>query len=613
MTPSGRINTFLTLKTKLVVLFLLLALVPLAVIGAFSISTTGDLIAHMVVRQLQNVATDKAALLERWVGERRADLQVIASTSLLAGMDAAAIAPYLSAIQTHYGVYKDLTVVSAGGAVVYSSRGLPPPGPPPDWPAAPGAAPLFLSSITYLPGETESAFHIAAPIYGEGRLLGTVYGTVGTRTIVTIILQVALGRTGECYLVDGNGTFLAHKEPQRILTQNISRSESFKNIFGRRDPRKSYRDYRGVAVLGVSHKIGGTDWYIVVEQDREEAFQSLRTLKRYIVFTVLLCVCSALLITWIISWHIVRPIRRLSRSAEVLAESHWQPAAAHIDRRDEIGVLARAFEEMARKVMARRTALEQEVNVKAAELKETDITLKQIKLIAERSEKFAAIGRLGAAVAHEIRTPLTSLKLFLESVESDIAISPEYREDFTIAMGQIGRMEAAINRFLDFTKPRDLDFAPTDIAALIEDVVLMIRPMANKQEGRVRLDIAPGLPAIRADKKFLEEALVNLLVNALEALPAEGTIRVSAARDRWAGETGATKGVRIDVRDDGRGIRSEHLGRIFDPFFTTKPSGTGLGLPLVQATVKRHGGDIRVESVEGRGTLFSLFLPLETR
>ncbi|RJQ75543.1 MAG: HAMP domain-containing protein [Desulfobacteraceae bacterium] len=601
----------LNLKTKLVVLFLALALAPLAIVGAFSIHITGELIVNLVLRQLENVAADKAAILDRWVGERKSDLQVIAGTSILKTMDPQQIAPYLNLVGQHYGVYKDITVVDNAGERVFSTNGISTPAGSVPWNHA-ADAPLLPSAITYLPNETESTFQIAAPIRSNDDIQGMVFGTVGTHNIIYSILNVSLGQTGECYLVDKDGTFLAHKEPHRILAENISQSDSFKNIFGVRDRTKTYLDYRGIEVLGTSKKVGATDWYLVVEQDRAEAFHSVTVLKRTIFFTVLLCVSSAFLITWIISYHVVRPIRALSRSAHNLADAQFDSGKIKMDRQDEIGMLYRAFEDMARKVRERQDSLEQEVNLKDAELKETDLILKQIKVIAERSEKFAAIGRLGAAVAHEIRTPLTSLKLFLESVEAEIAISQEYEEDFEVAMSQIRRIEGAINRFLEYSKPQELNISKVCVPELIEESVSMIRPMANKQESALAVTVEGGLPEIDADQKFLEETLVNLMVNALEAMGAKGQLFVSAGKDRCRFSEKDQNCIRIDVRDTGPGISDVHMHMIFDPFFTTKASGTGLGLPLVLNTIQRHGGAVHVRNQEGGGAVFSIFLPYST-
>jgi len=606
---SGKI--VFNLKAKVLFIFLILALIPLMIIGWFSLKTTENLIVSMVVRQLENVAVDKVALLERWLDERKADMKVIAGTSLVQSMDAAAIRPYLDLMQEKYGVYKDLSVVSANGNLVCSTSGR-------GKTAGAGGSNsyiprnrLYMSSIRYAPEANESTFFIAAPVSGSsGDLAGTVYGSVGTNKIIVHILNVSLGDTGECYLVDKDGRFLAHKEPHRILTENISQSESFRNIFEKRDPGKPYLDYRGIEVLGTSMKVAGTDWYIVVEQDRKEAFQSAETLKRIVFLTLLLFIGCALMLTWMISYHIIRPIHNLSRYAGIIGEAEFDRAMVPIHRSDEIGMLYRAFQDMTAKLQERQSRLEQKVDLKDAELKETDLILKKTKLIAERSEKFAAIGRMGAAVAHEIRTPLTSLKLFMESMEAEMEISPEDAEDFQIAMEQISRIEATINRFLDFTKPQDLVFSEISLAELVEDVLIMVRPMIKRQECSLDTHMGEQLPPVHGDRKLLAEALVNLFVNALEAMESGGCLSIKAVVDSFALSEATAGCLRIDISDTGHGITEEQIDNLFEPFFTTKASGTGLGLPLVFHTIQNHGGVIRVQSRVQHGTTFSVYLPL---
>jgi two-component system, NtrC family, sensor kinase len=602
----------LNLQTKLMIIFLMVALVPIAAVGIFSIKTTQQLIVNMVMRQLENVAVDKVAILERWLSERKADMLVIANTSILKSMDPEIIVPYLDLIQKNYGVYKEHTVISADGKFAFSfSNGKI------DTEIQNAnngniEESLSLLTISHPPEEEESTFQIAAQILDEeDNIKGMVYGTVGTSKIIYFILNVSLGETGECYLVDKEGTFLAHKEPRRILKENISQSDSFKNIFGQRDRYKTYLDYRGIEVLGTFQKVEGTDWYIVVEQDRDEAFHSFDSLKRYIYLTVLLCIGSAFMLTWVISYHIISPIRALSQSADILANSEFEKVVVNINREDEIGMLSRAFENMAVKLQERQNHLEQKVDLKEARLKETDIILKQFKRVAERSEKFAAIGRLGAAVAHEIRTPLTSLKLFLESVQAEFEISAEDSEDYRIAMKQIKRIETTINRFLEFSKPQELVFSSIDISQLIENVLVMIRPMVNKQECSLDIDMEKDIPPINGDKKSLEEALINLFVNSLEAMGEHGKLFVVVQKDVFYIDEKIIPCIRIDIGDTGCGIPKNQTVNIFDPFFTTKSSGTGLGLPLVLNIIKSHGGDIRVKSHINKGTLFSLYLPLK--
>lgn len=607
MTTEIKIN----LRAKLMFIFLILALVPLGAMGWFSIKTTEELIGNMVFRQLQNVAVDKIALLEHWLNERKADLTVIAETSLVKSMNPESIGPYLDLVRRQYGIYKDLTVVSVSGDFVVRSGDGQSPDQTPGSDLFRVSEALFMSGITYAPEEKESTFYIAAPIHDDaGKRSGTVYGRVGTNKIIFFILNVSLGKTGECYLVDKDGRFLAHKDPSRILTENISQTGSFRNIFDKSTHRKTYLDYRGIEVLGTSLNVRGTDWYIVVEQDQEEAFHSTKTLKRIVYLTIFMGIACAMMLTWIISYHIVRPIRVLSKHSESMADSRLDESVLKLNRNDEIGLLYRAFYHMFLKLRDRQNDLEHKVELKEAELKETDTILRKTQLIAERSERFAAMGRMGAAVAHEIRTPLTSLKLFLESAQDQIEPSPEDAEDFQIAMKQIRRIEGTINRFLDFTKPRGLVFSEMTIPELMEDALFMFKPLINRQECTLTIDMEEDLPQISGDRKLLAEALINLLINALDAISDHGTVAIAAYLDHPVHEEKKTPVVRIDISDTGAGIPEDRMDNIFEPFFTTKASGTGLGLPLVLNTVKSHFGFVRVKSIIRQGTTFSVFLPL---
>lgn len=609
-----RIKSFLNnLQVKVLLLFLLAALVPLTIVATFSIRTAEELIINMASNQLENVANDKVELLERWILERKADLNVVTGSSILKSMDTDRIAPYLRLVGTHYKVYKGFIVVSPDGTVVFNSL---------DrqfhyaWEECyqqPMTDKLYISAITLDPERKKSFFQIFAPIFADnGEVKGAVCAAVDTHTILSVILRVSLGETGECYLVDKHGTFLAHKEPRRILTENIAQSESFKNIFGGGHNRRIYTDYRGIEVLGSSRRIADTDWYLVVEQDRDEAFLTADRLKRYVYLVIIFSICAAILLAWLISYYVVHPIRTLSETTNILAKGEFKNKMVMTKRTDEIGVLYHAFEDMARRLQARQQQLVKKVDITEAELKETDVKLKKTQLAAVRSEKLAALGRLAAGVTHEIRTPLTSLKLFLESAQGEIEISPEYQEDFQIAMHQIKRIEATINRFLEFAKPQEPIFSTIDIKQLIEGALLVVRPKANHQETIVDALIDNDLPPIRGDKKQIGEALLNLMVNALESMANKGKLMISATLDRCEIDSEQCKCIRIDISDTGPGIADENMPKLFEPFFTTKATGTGLGLSIVYSTIHRHGGEVKVENTMNGGITFSIFLPTPT-
>jgi two-component system, NtrC family, sensor kinase len=602
---------FNNMQVKLMLLFFLIALVPLCAVGAFSIRTAEELILKMANNQIEQVAVDKAALLEKWISERKADIQVLAGSSILRSVDPEQIAGYLDLVRNHYKVYGEISVVSREGNMIYNSSGREFSLEGEAWFKNLGPGELYMSEVGFDSEQKEAFFLISAPLKGvSGKMDRVVCATVGTSTILSSILQVSLGQTGECYLVDREGFFLAHKEPRRILTENIAQSESFKNIFNTNRQRITYIDYRGIEVLGASARVDGTGWALVVEQDRDEAFLSADRLKQYVYLVIALSILGALLSAWLLSRYVVGPIRKLGQAANHLAGGDFERGRIETHRKDEIGVLYGAFADMANQLRDRQHRLEEKVVLREAELVVTDSKLKETQQAAARSQQLASLGRLAAGVAHEIRTPLTSLKLFLESVENEIEISTEFQEDFHVAMKQIKRMEATITRFLDFARPQDPLLTTIDVKELIGEALLVVGPKGKQQETVIQMDIGPALPKIRGDKKQLGEVLVNLFVNGLEAMTHRGVLTIEARADRLAEDGRERECVRIDVKDTGPGIEKERIPRIFEPFHTTKATGTGLGLSIVYSTIRSHRGEIRVQSKKGEGTVFSAFFPV---
>lgn len=599
------------MQGRLAVLFFIFALTPLAAVGFLSIKSAEKTLLSMATSQLEQIAADKAFLLERWIGERKADVEVVAHSSILKSMDSRQIAAYLELVRNRYGEYGDISVLSVDGSLIHSTTGATSSAEGETWFSEAAQGRLYMSDISFNTQKGESVFRIAAPVLGpSGEVEGVVCAHVGTKTLLSVILQVALGETGECYLVNLEGTFLVHKEPQRILAENIAQSDSFKSIFQTQRNGITYIDYRGIEVLGASKRVKGTDWALVAEQDRDEALRGADDLRRYVLAALALSTLGALISAWLLSRYIVLPLRRLGEAAHDIARGKFETLSLETDRGDEMGLLHRAFDDMARQLRERQHRLEKQMVQKEEELKETDVRLKRTEEAALRSQQLASLGRLAAGVAHEIRTPLTSLKMFLETLEGDAEVSPEYEEDFQVAMNQVKRMEETIHRFLNFARPQDPIMTEMEVKDLVQDTLLMMGPRARQQETLVSTSISAALPAIRGDRKQLGEALLNLMVNALEAMGHHGELTIEAAPDTLETEGGASPCVRIDVRDTGPGIGEKNLSRIFDPFFTTRANGTGLGLSIAFSTLQGHGGTIKAVNLPGGGASFSLYIPL---
>lgn len=221
-------------------------------------------------------------------------------------------------------------------------------------------------------------------------------------------------------------------------------------------------------------------------------------------------------------------------------------------------------------------------------------------------EKQRLLSRLLARLAHEIRNPLSSLDIHVQLLEEDLArLAPEIRDKLAgrleIVHGELRRLENIVKHFLRLARPSELNVERVDVAETVAHVCALLRPEAQEREIEIREQVDASLPALSADRVQLTQALLNLLINALQAVERRGWIEVSAAH--------RSECVVIGVRDTGPGVPREKVSAIFEPYYTTKPDGSGLGLWIAQQIALAHGGNISVENLPEGGARFALRLP----
>lgn len=217
-------------------------------------------------------------------------------------------------------------------------------------------------------------------------------------------------------------------------------------------------------------------------------------------------------------------------------------------------------------------------------------------------DKLATLGELAMGLAHEIGNPLAGMKAVAQALQYEEELPPGVREALQRFEAETDRLSAFLRSFHGFAAPGILDLRPVRLAEALEDILFWTRKEACNQGVDIDTGLAPELPPLRADLPQLKQVLLNLLVNAMHAMPEGGTLAIAAAME------GAR--MRIDIRDSGCGIPADVLPRVFEPFFTTRADGSGLGLAIVAKIVREHGADIRVESATGHGTCFTLLWPI---
>ncbi len=229
-------------------------------------------------------------------------------------------------------------------------------------------------------------------------------------------------------------------------------------------------------------------------------------------------------------------------------------------------------------------------------------SLERINRQLQVSERMAAFGRVTAGVAHEVKNPLNSMRLWLENLKENLSPGEALpRQAVAVLDSEINRLDSVVKRFLDFMRPPELRLEETHLDQLLKEISAVAGPQMERAGVQQEMHCAP-LPPVRVDQALLKQALLNLVYNAIEAMPSGGRLTLELER---RGDT-----AEISVSDTGRGIKPEHRARIFQLFFTTRPGGSGIGLASAFKTVQLHEGSIDFESEAGRGTTFRIELPL---
>jgi signal transduction histidine kinase len=324
-------------------------------------------------------------------------------------------------------------------------------------------------------------------------------------------------------------------------------------------------------------------WYVMVllKTNRAKAAWSAA---RPLIYTLSIFSVSTI-ITIFLVWRFTRPIANLSEAAKRIADGDLSIRVPHDKRSDEMGRLASRFNEM------------------TAELEKKS----ELEAMLQEAEKSAVVGRLGSAIAHEIRNPLNYINLTLDHLRAKFAPEEaEKRRDFEKLTSQLKSEVARINQqitdFLSYSRPPKLNLEPTDVKKVVRDSLRIVEAEAVEQNIKINFDGNGGAPTVFGDAEYLRSVFNNLFINAVQSMAKDGGHLNISIEPLEAY-------VKIEVEDTGSGIPEENLNKIFEPYFSTKETGTGLGLAIVKRVVDEHRGVIGVESKLNEGTTFTVRLP----
>jgi len=296
-------------------------------------------------------------------------------------------------------------------------------------------------------------------------------------------------------------------------------------------------------------------------------------------------ICGALLV--VLTYLIQRPMVELQEKIAQLGEGNLDVAVSFAQRNDEIGDLGRNFNQMARQLRESRLEIER--------LHRTQIS---------RAEHLATLGELATGLAHEIRNPLAGIAGVFEIIGRDLPSTSPARAVVKDVRQEIARISRTLTDLLETARPHPPQIRQSNLNTTVEHAVMLARQQVVSKPIKIELQKSPNLPEVEHDSDQIHQVLLNLLLNAVQAMDGAGTVHVQiSSQNNFAN---------VVVSDTGRGISPHVLSNIFRPFYTTKGNGTGLGLSLARRIVEEHHGRIEVTSVLGKGSQFTVLLPFHT-
>jgi signal transduction histidine kinase len=289
---------------------------------------------------------------------------------------------------------------------------------------------------------------------------------------------------------------------------------------------------------------------------------------------------------WLFFHGVLFPLRRMVGEMRIFAEEQEDPSV--VGSQDELAEIRDYLRALMSDITGARSTLQ----------------LRQSQLA--QAEKLASLGKLAASVAHEIRNPLTAMKMWLFSLRRSVGPAPDSDRQFELISEELGRLETVVQNFLEFSRSPELKLRPLSVAELLNKTLELLRPRLESRGVVLQTGDVSQVGDVLVDAEQMRQVLINLLINAVEAAPDGGRIEIAVQHQE---DIFGEPMVVLRVRDYGRGMSDEERDMIFQPFFTTKEQGTGLGLCIAARIMASHGGRLVLESTSDHGSTFAMWIP----
>lgn len=568
------------LWVRIGIVLLLVVTAPIVALGTLLINTSQNAVSNSVLNDYKQIVIRAASEIDLYI---RNPQDILAAT--VAVISEVYPSPWKEetilvelALQQPSIMYAS-TIDLSGSELACSSLGS---GTPryygPELLSAVSDGRMFVSGIKIFE-ERVPYMTIAVPIKKMGQPVGALVADVNVRGIWEIIDGITVGYTGRVFMVSRDGTLLAHPDKKRVLRgENFRGRSEVRSVLAGNAGAVESLDREDGEVLSAYAPVRHTGWGVVLTQSRDEAYRFARVMRLQAWAIIVVSELIAVLASVLLGRFFARPIKVLASRMKRVAAGNLDVQIA-FSRRDDMGELVRAFNEMTRKLR-----------------------------LARKRERLSAIGEAVASITHELKNSAVSIRAFFKMFVKRHNDEKFIAHFSKLLPEELNRLDRMFQELSDFSSNFALQPARVDVAEVANGVIDVMRDEFSS----IGIDIAVHSPEggvmIDADAGRLKQVFLNLLINAEHAMHRGGklTVSISEGCSSCAGDPAC---VTVSFGDTGKGMSREVLERLFEPFHMTTSGGMGLGLTISRKIVELHGGSISVESRLNKGTVFIVRLP----
>lgn len=435
---------------------------------------------------------------------------------------------------------------------------------------------IYISKVKILSNHTPF-ITMAFPIKQRDKIIGGLVADINLRNTWAIVDNIKLGKTGRAFLVSGDGLLITHADKKLVFkNENIRNQKDVQLALAGNAGSIELSDEGNVKWISSYAPIPNMGWGIVLRQAQDEAFSFFKVMKMESLVIIILSELLVFLVSIFMARILAQPINILSSRIKGVATGEFD-GRIETKRRDEIGNLIRSFNYMNERLKKARSR-----------------------------ERLSAIGEASAWIAHEFKNSLVAIKSFVQLFPQQHR-NKKFVETFNkLVPGEINRLEHMLTELSDFSSQLELVMNKTDLKKIMDSVLEMMEEEFIKKKISVKYTEGEDNLYFMADAERLKQVFMNLIINAVNAMAEGGELSVSINSE----SLNRPSYMEVRIKDTGIGIPKESLGRLFEPFHTTKRGGMGLGLHISRRIIKKHNGNINVESQPGIGSTFIVRLPV---